>query len=943
VLKYSDIVTAERWRQIEEIFNSALECPPEQRGAFLTHACKGDDELRKEIEDLVLREESPGWKLPEHPAWVTPEPPAGPFAPGTRLGPYEIVEAIGAGGMGLVFRAIDTRLGRSVAIKTSREPLSDRFEREARTIASLNHPNICTLYDTGPDYLVMELIEGPTLADRLRKGPLALDEALNIARQIAAALEAAHEKGIVHRDLKPANIKFRPDGSVKVLDFGLAKSGAESEPSADSIGIRLSGLILGTAAYMSPEQALGQDLDKRSDIWAFGVVLYEMLAGCRPFAGATASDCLAAVVQREPDLTEVPFRVRRLVDLCLEKDPRKRLRDLGDWEHLLDPEPSQPAPPAASPWRKIAWVAIPALLAAAVAVGALSFRPATPARATRFQVSLPENVYFQQFVSVSPDGQNLAFTATGEQGGLWIHNLDTLAWRRLPGTELARTVFWSPDSRFLAFTTRDWNGSEVKKIDTAGGPPVAIYSTSQGRPLYTGAWNRNGDMVFGGFAGFGKLPAGGGADTPLTSVDRARGEVGHAYPAFLPDGKHFIYLIAGPASVAGMYAGSVDDRPGAQPRQRILAARSAAVYTGGRLLYLRDDTLMAQPFDAGRLSLVGSPVPLAEHVQAIGWASVFSASPAVLAYRSGTASLGRQLTWLDRQGNEIGAVGEPNSDNDIKLSPDQTSAAMVGAAENSTAPDIWLIDFARGTRTRLTFDLNADSPVWSPDGSRIFFSSGPKLETISWKAAGGAGSERELLKEPGRFHYPTSISPDGHFLIYFTMPKRAGPGVPGQVWALPLATHGQPIHLLGSQFSENRAAISPDGRWIAYRSNESGKFEVYVRSVVTSDSGRLSLGEGKWQASRDSGEVPPALPIWSHDSRELFYMSSQEIIFSVPVDGSHASQPLGSPSALFTAPCSCGFDVSADGRRFLVRGEAGAGAKMPITVVLNWQAELKGR
>ncbi len=298
MLKYSDIVTVERWRQIEEIFNSALECPPERRGAFLAQACNGDDELRKEIENLVLREESPGWKLPEHPAWVTPEPPAGPLAPGTRLGPYEIVEAIGAGGMGLVFRAIDTRLGRSVAIKTSREPFSDRFEKEARTIASLNHPNICTLYDTGPDYLVMELIEGPTLADRLRKGPLALDEALKIAGQIAAALEAAHEKGIVHRDLKPANIKFRPDGSVKVLDFGLAKSGTEPQPSADSIGIRLSGLILGTAAYMSPEQALGQDLDKPSDIWAFGVVLYEMLAGCRPFGGATASDCLAAVVQR---------------------------------------------------------------------------------------------------------------------------------------------------------------------------------------------------------------------------------------------------------------------------------------------------------------------------------------------------------------------------------------------------------------------------------------------------------------------------------------------------------------------------------------------------------------------------------------------------------------------------------------------------------------------
>jgi Tol biopolymer transport system component len=352
---------------------------------------------------------------------------------------------------------------------------------------------------------------------------------------------------------------------------------------------------------------------------------------------------------------------------------------------------------------------------------------------------------------------------------------------------------------------------------------------------------------------------------------------------------------------------------------------------------------MAQPFDAGRLTLVGAAVPLAEHVLTISGAAVFSASPGVLAYRSGTAPPGRRLTWLDRQGNEAGAIGEPNSDNDIRLSPDQTRAAVVGTADRSTIENIWLIDFARGTRTRFTFDPHSDSPVWSPDGSQIFFSSGPKLETISEKAASGTVPDKELLNEPGKYHYPTSVSPDGRFLIYFTLPKPAGPGVSGETWALPLETHGQPIHLLGGQFSENRAVISPEGRWIAYRSNESGKFEIYVRSVVNSGSGRLSLGEGKWQAERGPGSPTPNLPVWRHDSKELFYLSTQDVIFSAPVNGSRGSPQLGNPAALFTAPCACGFDVSTDGRRFLVRDLAGAGGKTPITVVLNWQTELKAR
>ena len=937
-------MTVERWRRVEEVYHSALGHPARDRGKFIAQACDGDEELRKLIEDLVGREDSPGLELPEETVLLSATETGNRFATGSHLGPYEIVEAIGEGGMGRVFRAFDTRLGRSVAIKTTRERFSDRFGREARTIASLNHPNLCTLYDTGPDYLVMELIEGPTLADRIHKGPLSIDEALNIARQIASALDAAHEKGIVHRDLKPANIKIRTDGSVKVLDFGLAKSSSDTQPTAESMAIKDAGMILGTAAYMSPEQALGQEVGKRSDIWAFGVVLYEMLTGVRPFGGATASETLAGIIHKEPDLTKVPLKARRLVGRCLEKDPNKRLRDLGDWEHLLDSEidPVVPAPRKSS-IQKIALGGIAAILIAAAGIWALWFRTTAPARATRFQVSLPENVYFDRFVAVSPDGQNLVFNATGDQSGLWIHNLATLQWRRLPGTENAEAPFWSPDSRFVGFEVHDYRGTQIKKIDISGGTSVSVY-TAEDRQLGRGTWNQNGDMLFGAVTVGGavrKLSAHAGADTPLTSLDRTRGETVHSFPVFLPDGKHFLYFIYGSESVAGVYGGSVDAAPEKQPRERIVAAPVPARYVDGKLLYVRGGALVAQPFDANRLRLTGSPVRLVEHVETILWSAVFSASEGVLAYRPGAATAGYLLTWVDRKGNETGTFGQPNFDAGVRLSPDQTRAAIVGVPEHDTTPSLWMLDFARGMRTRFTFDRPTESPVWSPDGSRILYSSGPKLEAISEKAANGAGPEEELLNEPGKFHYPSSISPDGRFLIYYTMPKPQGPGVPGETWAMPLQTPGPPIHLLGSRFSENRAVISPDGRWIAYRSNESGHFELYVRNIVSTESGKFSLGESKWQASE--GAVAPELPVWRHDSRELFYLSDRKVVLSVGVDASAGSLRLNRPVALFTRPCSCAFDVSQDGQRFLVRGMDGADGRSPITVVLNWQADMKSQ
>jgi Tol biopolymer transport system component len=928
-------MTVERWRQIESIYQSALDRSPEERAGFIAEACKDDPNLRNEVEDLVRRDESPAWSLRNSPVRDSAAEPGAQFAKGHRLGPYEIVGALGSGGMGVVYRAIDTRLGRNVAVKTSRGPFSDRFAREARTVAALNHPNICTLYDTGPDYLVMELIEGPTLADRLRKGPLPFDEALRIASQIADAIETAHEHGIIHRDLKPANIKFRADGSAKVLDFGLAKSFTRPEPSADSHEIQRAGMILGTAAYMSPEQALGQEVDKRSDIWAFGVVLYEMLTGSRPFDGDTASDSIADIVRKEPDLSKVPARVRRVVGLCLEKDPRKRLRSLGGWEHLVESGEAAAKSSAGLSPRKLAWFAIPVILLAAAAGSWSTWFRTAPLRTTRFQVHLPEGLYFDRWLCVSPDGRKLVFRATGDGDGLWIHSLDTLEWRRLPGTERGLVPFWAPDSRTLGFVVINGQGTEFKKVDISGGESAVTFYNARGQDLGAGAWNSNGDLLIGSSIRGGpmyKLPAGSSQVSPLTALDRARGEIWHASPQYLPDGKHFLYWMDGPAGVRGTYAGSFDATPAEQPHERILAGSSEARYVDGRLIFLRGGALMAQRFDADRRMLVGEPEAIADNVQMFG-----VPASGVLAYRSGVQSLGYQFTWFDRTGKEQGIAGEPGRDVGPRLSPDQRRLALIDSPA-STA-NIWIRDLARGLRSRLTFQPPAASPVWSPDGKRIFFSAGPKLDAIFVKDSSGAGPETELFRQTGTYLYPTSISPDGRYLLYSAMPKPEGPGVDGQVYAIRVQEGARPAHLLGGQFSENRAVFSPDGKWVAYCSNESGSFQVYIRRVVESGSRGLALGEGKWQASKEP--VTPNPPVWRGDGKELYYLSEHDIMMAVPVTYSGSDLQLGAPAQLFTTPCSCEFDVSRDGQRFLVRNLEGMDSKEPITVVLNWQTELK--
>jgi Tol biopolymer transport system component len=863
-----------------------------------------------------------------------------PLSAGSKLGPYEILAPIGAGGMGQVYRAHDTRLRRDVAIKVSAERFSERFEKEARAIASLNHPNVCTLHDVGPNYLVMELVEGETLAERIKRGAIPLEEALRIAEQIAAALGAAHDKGITHRDLKPGNIILTPGGVVKVLDFGLAKTGGTPAAQSDNsptltMGGTQAGVILGTAAYMAPEQARGKQVDQRADIWAFGVVLYEMLTGQRLFKGDDLSETLASVIKEEPKLDRVPAKVQRLLRSCLEKDPKQRLQAIGDWRLLLDVGQVSGLP---SPTNKLSLTLVAAaalvVLAALGFVGWMYFRPQAPTQTSRFEVAIPENVVFSQYVSVSPDGRKLAFNATGEKSGLWIRDLDALEWRQLPGTDGAVSPFWSPDSKYLGFGVQ----TQLKKIDVSGGPPQTLCTIPAGA-VGTGAWNRDGIIVFGsrGSGPLWRVSQAGGVATPITDVDTKRGEVFHSLPTFMPDGKHFIYLRNGSPQIIGTYAGSLDAKPAEQSNERILSNQFAASYVNGYLFFMRENTLMAQPFDPTKLQLTGEPAPMAERVattQAIG---VFSVSPSgTLAYRAGAEGGNYQLTWFDRQGKLLSTFGQPGPDRDIVLSPDGTRGAVRDAVAAASG-DLWTLDFARGVRTRLTFRQTYGSRgIWSPDGSRIAFAAGNILDTIYEKPSSGAGDEKELLKEPGRVHIPSSWSRDGRFLLYYPNAPKLG------VWILPLQGDREPVLLLGTDFNESQGSLSPDMRWIAYTSDESGRAEVYVRPFVASGpSGAPALGEGKWQISKDGGDYPQ----WRADGKEIIFQAPPNGTAKMAVDvkANGAALEVGIPQRLFLGPVDYGWDVTSDGKRFLmsVLPQGQQSAQVPITVVLNWPAQLK--
>jgi serine/threonine protein kinase/Tol biopolymer transport system component len=879
---------------------------------------------------------------------------------GTRLGSYEVVAQIGAGGMGEVYRAHDTKLARDVAIKVlpanfvnDPERLS-RFQREARMLAALNHPNIATIYGLeqsgGATCLVMELVPGETLAERVKAGPLPIEEALKIASQIAEALEAAHEKQIIHRDLKPANVKVTPEGKVKVLDFGLAKA-FEGDPANEDMSnsptlsraATMQGVILGTAAYMSPEQAKGKAVTKATDIWAFGCVLYELLSGDKAFEGEDATEILAAVVRAEPDWTRLPENtpqsIRLLLRRCLRKDRRQRFQDATDVrieveDALSGASTVAPAPKGTSrPLLPLVWIsACVALLIALAAVSFIHFRETSPQlRISRFQIPLPEKTTGALF-QLSPDGRVLAFTAS-ESGRrhLWIRPIDSMTAQAVPGTEDATYVFWSPDSAYLAFFVP----GKLKKVALAGGPAQTICDAADGRG---GTWNSDGVIVYSPGPGraLERVSAAGGAPSTLTKV--ALHDEGQRYPKFLPDNKHFLYLVNfGKPEDNGINIGSLDG----SPPVRILSDDSSAEYASldasggnGLLLFRREGTLMGVPFDLRRLRINGDVFPIAEGVGVAGntQSAAFSVSnTGMLAYGSGLINLGgRELAWMDRTGKRLGGVGQPGQITNPLLSPDEKEILFSLFNVAGDASDLWLLDVARGVPSRVTFraGISGDG-IWSPDGSTIVFQS--DNTAIYRKPANGAGKE-ELLLAPGINNRPLDWSRDGKYVVYMS----SNGGTTGtSLWLLPLEGDHKPVSYLQTPFNEAAAQFSPDGKWIAYASNESGQPQVYVQAIPA--------GGAKWQISPAGGDQPR----WRRDGKELFYISADQKLMAVPVKSGPGFEA-GAPQPLFELdpifPPLLGrfaYQPTADGKRFLVLSTAGGTAAPPINLVVNWQAGLK--
>ena len=918
-------MTPERMRQIEELYHAACE-----NRVALDHA---DPELRREVESL-LAEQSANDRLLHSPAIevaavLLQGSTVRGLAPGVQLGPYKIESALGKGGMGEVWKALDTRLNRFVAIKKSDARFSERFTREGRAIAALNHPHICTLYDIGPNYLVMEFVEGETLAARREKRALPADLALRYGAQIAEALAAAHAKGIIHRDLKPSNIMVTKSG-IKVLDFGLAKVEGEA--------LTRSNAIMGTPAYMAPEQMEGQAADPRTDIFALGLVLYEMAIGTRALPGG------------RPQLDSLPEKLAHVVERCIEPNPEDRWQNARDVQSELE-WAAKPAVVSGSAEHlkagasgtpvRVVWLWLAAATLATVAVATLAwvhFRQTAPeARVVRSTILPPEKTSFSFTtnlgpVALSPDGRRMVFAATAEDGKsqLWIRPLDAEEAQLLAGTEGGQFPFWSPDSRWVAF----FAGGKLKKIDPQGGPPIDLADAPSPRG---GSWSANGTIVFAPTSGvpttLQKISSAGGA-AAVQAVNAAAGST-QRFPWFLPDGEHFLFTAAkfmGGAGRTVLLVGSLGSTAG----ELIGETDSNVVYAEGRLLYLRGSTLMAQPFDPRALQTAGEAVPVVENVETFlnNATGVFSMSAAgLLAYQTGTGAVGRQLTWFDRTGKPMGTIGEPRQFFHIELSPDGKILAATSVAGGNL--DLWTYDLARGLSTRLTFDPAAEvTAVWSADGRTVAFNSNRKGGTDLYrKPSNGSGAE-DLLYADDRDKNPTSWSRDGKFLLYHTTGGDQGP----DLFVLPLIPERpraplKPVPFLQTKFAESWGQFSPDGRWVAYTSNESQQVEVYVAP--------FSRPTEKHQISTGGGLKPR----WRQDGKEIFYQTPGGQLMAAEVRIGAETVEVGAVNALFGGIPGGYFylyDVSADGQRILAAVPAGSqkGAE-PVTLVLNWTAALK--
>jgi Tol biopolymer transport system component len=894
---------------------------------------------------------------------------------GRTFGHYRIVEKIGEGGMGEVYRAHDERLNRGVAVKVLPEQVAQsgerlaRFEREAKLLASLNHPSIATLHGLeeheGQRFLVMELVEGVTLAARIKKGPLPVDDALESAHRIAEALESAHELGIVHRDLKPANVMISAEGKVKVLDFGLAKAWKPEEGDADLTHsptltgqMTAAGVILGTAAYMSPEQARGKLVDRRTDVWSFGVLLWEMLTGQSLFAGDTVTDIIAAVVTKEPELEMLPAHtpraIRRLLSRCLRKDARTRLPDIGsarlELQDVLagstdgvetaevDIEEATRMERRRRTRERWAWASV-ALVLAGLSILLLQRLAVAPGAqpVTHFVLDMPEDLTIDfanfHFPAVSPNGDSIVFAGRSPDGTvqLWIRPLDAPEVRKLPGTNGAEMPFWSPDGLSIAFSAE----GELKKLVLASGTVQRICALPE-RLAVGGTWNNGGAIVFaepGMDARLFSVPAAGGEAKPLTSHEKSRGETDHWDPQFLPDGRHILFVVNSlEEEHAGLHVTSLE---APHERRRILPDQVRSLYAApGHLLFVRDGILLAQRFDAEQLVAKGEALPIASAVgewnPEPGW-GLFSVSATGLVSWLSAQESKLQLEWLDRKGERFGTLGEPGRYGQIVLSPDDERVA-VEIMDASGGFDLWVIDFARGVASRVTSDPGDErDPVWSPNGQELVFGTGTGGGNLVRKEL-TAGASASPLPESSERRVPECWSSDGKTLLYVTL------GEEGTLSALPLDGNGPAEQLMKTRFHVDEPQISPDNRWLAYISTESGRFEVYVEPF-------RRRGERVRVSTNGGGQ-----PKWRGDGKELFYLNPKGALMVVAVREGATGPAIGIPTTLIPAdvlgavvqgPDVDDYAVSTDGQRFLVKRPAVQDQRQRIHVLLNWPSLLE--
>jgi len=884
------------------------------------------------------------------------------LTPGKRLGPYEIQSPLGAGGMGEVYRARDTRLDREIAVKILPSHLSDNpeakqlFDREARTISSLNHPNICTLYDVGHqdgiDFLVMEYLEGETLADRLRKGPLPIEQVLKYGIEICDGLEKAHKNGVVHRDLKPGNIMLTKTGA-KLMDFGLAKAAVvNASGSSSSLTVTLStpvashpltaqGAVVGTFQYMAPEQVEGKEADPRSDIFALGAVLYEMAAGKRAFEGKTAASAMAAVLEREPaPISSIqpmaPPGLERLIKTCLAKDPDERWQTAHDVKLQLREiaqtgSQASAAPVAAVPRKGGGrWAWMTAGILGLVVVAALIFAYLASLKhppTLRVEINPPEKTHFNLAgdnsgtPAISPDGRYLVFGATGANGPqLYLRALDDVTSRPLPGTENGFYPFWSPDSRSIAFFTAD----KLKRVEVSGGSAVSICDGTLGRG---GSWNRDGTILAAPYynAGIFRIPASGGTPTAITKVDNVTYS-SHRWPFVLPDGKHFLYLGVNHDAPTGpntaIFFASIDGKE----NRLLFSSLSNAIYAAGHLLFMRENTLMAQPFDPSAGKFTGEPKAVHENVQydASVWRANLSVSEnGMMVFVSGGVSGTENLAWYDRTGKQVGTVGEPGSYQELDLSADDKKLAVTDS--NAAASAVWIYDLEGKPKTKITYNSGVSrNPTWSPDGREIAFTS-HQQESISALAISGGTPEQILLSSPskgqsGQFGVGavTSWSRDGRYLMYEHLYT---------LWVLPLFGDRKPIQYVAQG---RQGVFSPDGRWVAYTYIEPGQVpQIFVAPFPWTGA--------KWQVSQGMGSEPR----WRADGKEIFYFDLANL-YAAEVDGSGSTFQVGNSKPLFRVAMpglSVEYSPTRDGQRFIAI-TPGEGASQHLTLVQNWTADL---